>query len=171
MLRFCLGKQLILLSLVSLTVVCSPAVALDLQAPLNSGYAEHRPALSGNSRYLGFVSDRLGGQQIFVYDLERQQFLNLPGLNQPHGVMDSPSLSATGRYIVYLVSLQDGKPEVYLYDQATRRSQSLTHSYLGEVRNPDISPDGRYVVFEGTQAGRWDIEVLDRGANVERDAP
>lgn len=160
-----------LLGLVSLAVACSPAAALDPHAPLNSGFAEHQPALSGDSRYLGFVSDRLGGQQIFVYDLEQQQFLDLPGFNQPHGVMDSPSLSATGRYIAYRVSLQTGKPEIYLYDRATRRSQSLTQSYLGEVRNPDISPDGRYVVFEGTQAGRWDIEVLDRGANVELDAP
>jgi len=34
------------------------------------------------------------------------------------------------------------------------------------VRN--ISPDGRYIVFESGSRG-WDIEVLDRGSNIELD--
>jgi Tol biopolymer transport system component len=163
-------QQLILVfSLVIVVGAWDQALAIESFAPLNSGYAEQQPALSGDGRYLAFVSDRLGGQQIFVYDLQQQQFLNLQ-LNQPHAVMDSPSLSATGRYIVYAVSFQ-GKSEIYLYDRATRRSQVLIQRYLGEVRHPHISAEGRYVVFEGSQAGRWDIEVFDRGAAIELDTP
>ncbi|MBC7825058.1 MAG: PD40 domain-containing protein, partial [Candidatus Parcubacteria bacterium] len=39
------------------------------------------------------------------------------------------------------------------------------------LRRPSISPDGRYVTFESSTRGQWDIEVLDRGAFVELDIP
>lgn len=39
------------------------------------------------------------------------------------------------------------------------------------MRNPSISPDGRYVVFESSTRGQWDIEVLDRGPTIELDIP
>jgi len=34
-----------------------------------------------------------------------------------------------------------------------------------------ISPDGRFIVFESGSRGQWDIEVLDRGSNIELDIP
>jgi len=37
--------------------------------------------------------------------------------------------------------------------------------------NPSISPDGRFIVFESGSRGQWDIEVLDRGSNIELDIP
>lgn len=144
--------------------------ALAVAAELNSGFADQQPALSGNGRYLGFVSDRQGGRKLYVYDLQQQQFVDLPHLNRPHTVIESPSLSATGRYIVYLTPTQ-AYPEIDLYDRATQRSVALTPGYFGWVRNPVISPDGRYVVFESSREGRWDIEILDRGARVELDTP
>jgi len=33
---------------------------------------------------------------------------------------------------------------------------------VSRLRNPSISPDGRYIVFESGSRGQWDIEVLDR---------
>lgn len=169
LLRISTWKRLIvMLSLVSLMTACAQIPEIDPLAPLNSGYAEQQPALSGDGRYLGFVSDRQGRQKIYVYDRQQHQFLALPGLNQPRTVMAHPSLSTTGRYIVYGADSQN-QPQIYLYDRATQQSQSLTRSYLGPVRNPRISPDGRYVVFEGAQAGRWDVEVLDRGTRIELD--
>ena len=80
------------------------------------------------------------------------------------------SLSRTGRYLVYLSSLQ-GRPDVALYDRLTKRTDLLTLAYRSWVRNPQISPDGRYVVFETARRGQWDIEVLDRGPQIELDIP
>ncbi len=155
------------LSLLGLiTWVSEPAIATA--ALLNSGYADQQPALSGNGRYLGFVSDRQESRKIYLYDLQQQQFVDLPHLNRPHAVMESPSLSVTGRYIAYLTNTQ-AYPQIDLYDRATQRSVALTPGYLGWIRHPVISPDGRYVVFESSREGRWDIEVLDRGARVELD--
>jgi Tol biopolymer transport system component len=119
---------------------------------------------------VAFVSNRDGDRKIVMYDLQKRQFVDLPRLNQPEAIAESPSLSSTGRYIAYIASDQ-GRPEVELYDRATNRSEVLTMGYRGWVRNPSVSPDGRYIVFETSRRGQWDIEVLDRGPNVELDIP
>jgi Tol biopolymer transport system component len=157
-------------SLTSLLVSCGGGdIPLGVSS-LNSRYTEEQPALSGNGRFLAFVSNRNGNQQLLVYDLETQSFIPTPGLNRRETIAESPSLSYTGRYICYLTSDQ-GRPVVALYDRAMKQSQILTPTYRGWVRSPHISPDGRYVVFESAIRGQWDIEVLDRGPTVELDIP
>jgi Tol biopolymer transport system component len=94
----------------------------------------------------------------------------LSGLNGKGAIAESPSLSRTGRYLAYVSSVR-GKPDIILYDRATRRSEILTLGYRSWLRNPHISPDGRYIVFETARRGQWDLEVLDRGPFVELDIP
>jgi Tol biopolymer transport system component len=137
---------------------------------LNSRYTEEQPALSGNGRFLAFVSNFKHSQQLVVYDLQEQKFIPTPGLNPQSTVAESPSLSYTGRYIAYLKSDQ-GRPVIALYDRTSQQSQILTLMYRYWLRNPSISPDGRYIVFESASGGQWDIEVLDRGPNTELDIP
>lgn len=62
-----------------------------------------------------------------------------------------------------------GRPQIVLYDRQRQRRQTLATGFQGTVRNPSISPDGRYVAFESGRRGQWDIEVLDRGPGVELD--
>ncbi|MBV9388384.1 MAG: PD40 domain-containing protein [Chroococcidiopsidaceae cyanobacterium CP_BM_ER_R8_30] len=154
----------------SLVVACSPTNYLDNPTYLNSRYNDEQPALSGNGRFLAFVSNRYGNRSILLYDLQQQQLIPLPGLNQRNTIAENPSLSYTGRYLVYVIGIQ-GQPTVALYDRATQQSQLLTQFYPGWVRHPSISPNGRYVVFEGSSRGQWSIEVLDRGPNIELDIP
>ncbi len=158
----------LIFSLASLLVSCSSENIPIGPTSLNSRYTEEQPALSGNGRFLTFVSTRNGSHQILLYDLRQQQFVPTPRLNRPQTIVESPSLSYTGRYIAYITSDQ-GRPVVALYDRATQQSQILTPIYRGWVRNPNISPNGRYVVFESASRGQWDIEVLDRGPDVELD--
>ena len=139
-------------------------------ATLNSRYNDQQPALSGDGRWLAFVSNRNNSNEILLYDLRSERFIDLPGLNQGNIILESPSLSRTGRYLVYISSAQ-GRPDVALYDRATRRVELLTQSYRNWVRNPQISADGRYIVFETARRGQWDIEVLDRGPLIELDIP
>ncbi|OUL37611.1 hypothetical protein BV372_01235 [Nostoc sp. T09] len=157
-------------SLATVLVSCNSSDIPIGPTSLNSRYTEEQPTLSGNGRFLAFVSNRNGSHQILVYDLERQSFIGTPGLNRPETIAESPSLSYTGRYIAYLTSDQ-GRPVVALYDRAIQQSQILTPIYRGWVRKPGISPDGRYIVFETASRGQWDIEVLDRGPNMELDIP
>ncbi len=159
------------LGLVVLVVGCSPGVDTIISSgALNSRYTEEQPALSGNGRYLAYISNRAAGRNLLVYDLQLQQLVPLPGLNRRETIVENPSISYTGRYIVYVTS-DRGRPILVLYDRVTRTPQILNQWYQGWVRNPSISPDGRFVVFEGSRRGQWDIEVLDRGTNVELDLP
>ncbi|MBR8830715.1 MAG: Tol-Pal system protein TolB [Chroococcopsis gigantea SAG 12.99] len=137
-------------------------------AGLNSRYNEEDPTLSGDGRWLAFVSGRRGSREILLYDLQERKFDDLDGLYTGQEIADTPSLSRTARYLTYLVTI-DGRPEIALYDRLTRRSDLLTQNYRNSVKNPQISPDGRYIVFSSSRRGQWDIEVLDRGPNIELD--
>ena len=163
-------KWIVLVLCLALMVVgCDASDRPTSPNTLNSSYNDEQPALSGNGRFLAFVSNRNGRRNILLYDLQQQQLLDLPRLNRRQIIADeSPSLSRTGRYLVYIGSDQ-ARPIVALYDRATQQSQILTPWYLGGVRHPSISPDGRYVAFESISRGEWDIEVLDRGPNIELD--
>ncbi|AKG22408.1 TolB family protein [Calothrix sp. 336/3] len=154
----------------NLLVSCNPENISIGSGNLNSRYTEEQPSLSGNGRYLALVSNRNGIHQLLLYDIQQQSFASLPRLNRSGSIVESPSLSYNARYIAYITSDQ-GRPVISLYDRATQESQILTPTYRGWVKNPAISPDGRYVVFETTIRGQWDIEVLDRGPNIELDIP
>ena len=161
-------KGLIGLGLLTFATACSQPAPLTGPTELDSRYNDEQPALSGDGRYVAFVSNRNGSRSILMYDLKQRQFVNLPRLNRRDAIAESPSLSYTGRYIVYVAS-DSARPEIELYDRATQQAQLLTAGYRGWFRNPSISPDGRYVVFESGNRGQWDIEIFDRGPGVERD--
>lgn len=135
---------------------------------LNSRYNDEKPALSGDGRWLALLSNRRGSNQILLYDLQTKQYQTLEGLYTGQEITDSPSLSQTGRYLAYVVIIE-GRPVIALYDRITDRSELLSQNYRGWLRNPRLSPDGRYLVFESARRGQWDVEVLDRGPNIELD--
>lgn len=158
------------LSIAGFVVACSPVEAMSTPASLNSRYSDEQPALSGNGRYVAFVSNRSGDRNLLLYDLQQQMLVALPRLNRPDMIAESPSLSYTARYIVCIISNQ-GHPSLVLYDRITQQPQVLSQRYQGWIRNPSISPNGRYIVFESSIHGQWDIEVFDRGARIELDLP
>jgi len=157
------------LALSSLTA-CSSSNPPVGPVSLNSRYNDEQPALSGDGRWLALVSNRNGSSQIAVYDLRQERFVDLPGLNQSNAIAQNPSLSLTGRYITYIINNGD-RPEIALYDREIARSEILSGRYRHWVRNPKISPNGRYIVFETARRGQWDVEVLDRGPDIELDIP
>lgn len=145
-----------------------PMARAETPVILNSLVTDEQPALSGNGRFLGFVSNRDGQRQILLYDLQQRRFVDLPFLNRPNAIAQNPSLSYSGRYIVYTAS-DAGEPDIYLYDRKSNRSRKITRRYQGWVRHPSISPEGRYITFETGRRGQWDLEVIDRGPRIELD--
>jgi Tol biopolymer transport system component len=150
---------------------CSSEEIFGDPSIFNSRYNDEQPALSGNGRFLAFVSNRDGSRRILLYDLQQQQLVPLRHLNQQGTVVESPSLSYGGRYITYTIGDRQGKPTIAVYDRATQRFQLIDRWYSSWVRHPSISPDGRYIAFESSARGQWDIQVLDRGRNIELDIP
>lgn len=158
------------LSLAISAVACSQIPIPLGSSSLNTGYREEQPALSGNGRFLAFVSNRNGGRRVLLYDLQARSLVDLPGLNRWSAIAESPSLSYTGRYIAYIID-DRGKPTIALYDRVNQQSVPITNWYASQVKNPSISPDGRFIVFESGSHGQWDIQLIDRGANIELDIP
>jgi len=154
-----------------LTVACGQEeLPTTASAEFDSRHNDGQPALSGDGHFLAFVSNRDGNRGILLYDRKQKQMVTLPRLNRQNAIAEAPSLSYTGRYIVYITS-DNVRPEIELYDRALQQPEVLTAHYRGWFRNPSISPDGRYVAFETGVRGQWDIEVMDRGPNVESDVP
>lgn len=129
---------------------------------LNSRSSELTPQVA--SPYIVFVSDRNGSQDIYLFNAQTRQLIDLPGLNSLDEVASHPSISEDGRYLVFATSRQ-GKSSIYLYDRQTQQKRSLTNNLQAEVRHPTISADGERIAFEVAQDGQWDIIVYDRLGN------
>lgn len=129
---------------------------------LNSRSSELTPQVT--SSYIIFVSDRNGSQDVYLFNAQKRQLIDLPGLNSLDEVASHPSISEDGRYIVFATSRQ-GKSNIYLYDRQNQQKRSLTENLQAEVRNPMINADGDLVVFEIAQDGQWDIMIYNRAGN------
>ncbi len=126
---------------------------------LNSLASEFNPQISG--RYIVFVTDRGGSQDVYLFDTITRSLVDLPGLNTFDTMADHPAVSQDGRYVVFAASRQ-GKSGIFLYDRETRQSRNLTTNLVAQFRNPTISADGNRIAFEFTNDGQWDILVCDR---------
>lgn len=127
---------------------------------LNSPASELEPAIA--SRYIVFVSDRNGSQDIYLYDAEARRLSNLPDLNSFDMIASHPSISEDGRYLVFAASRRGRKTDIYLYDRDTKITRNLTENLPAEVRNPILSADGTTIAFETSEDGHWDIAIYDR---------
>lgn len=126
---------------------------------LNSPASELTPQMAG--RYIVFTSDRLGRQDVYLFDTVQQRLIDLPGLNAFDAIASDPDISENGRYIVFTASRQ-GRLGILLYDRETRSLRNLTANLQAEVRNPTISADGSTIAFESSANGQWDILVYNR---------
>jgi Tol biopolymer transport system component len=130
---------------------------------LNSPASELMPQVA--SRYIVFVSDRNGSQDIYLFDAQNRKLIDVLGLNALDAIASDPSISEDGRYIVYASSRQ-GLSDIYLYDRETQINRNLTTNIQAEVRHPMLSADGSAIVFEVATDGQWDVMVIDRSGKL-----
>jgi Tol biopolymer transport system component len=135
---------------------------------LNSPASELTPNVTG--RYIVFVSDRRGSQDVYLYDANTRSLIDLPGLNSLDAIAkrcceaqiaSHPAVSEDGHTIVFAATRR-GRSGIYLYNRQTLQLRNLTENLQAEVRNPTISADGSTIAFESSENGRWGIVVYDR---------
>lgn len=126
---------------------------------LNTAASEFHPEVS--DRYVVFVSDRNGSQDIYLYDQREGSLIDLPGLNTLDEMAFAPTVSADGLSIAFTQTRQ-GQSNIYLYNRETRSLRNLTSNLSAQVRHPTISADGSTIAFEANPDGNWDILVYDR---------
>ena len=128
-------------------------------ASLNSKHNDLDPQISG--RYMTYVSDRRGRQEIFLFDMRDRRLIPLPGLSRFDNIVSHPSVSENGNWIVFAAN-QDGRTGIYLYRRNLRQVRNLVPTLKGEVRNPSISARGDRIAFEVSTQGQWDIAIYNR---------
>jgi Tol biopolymer transport system component len=126
---------------------------------LNSSASEVTPNVVG--RYIVFISDRRGSQDVYLYDATARTLIDLPGLNSLDAIASHPGISEDGKTIVFAAT-REGRSGIYLYNRETRQLRNLTENLQAEVRNPTISADGSMIAFESSENGKWGIVVYDR---------
>ncbi|MEM7113570.1 MAG: choice-of-anchor Q domain-containing protein [Chloroflexota bacterium] len=121
------------------------------------------PTLSGDGRYLAYMSDG-GGGQINLYDQEANETW-LVTESIYGGLADKesqyPEFGNNDRYLVFYSETWDLVPEEtntdnkgFVYDMTTREIKLVAYIPDGDFtlaygRRPAISDDGQYIVFEG----------------------
>jgi len=99
------------------------------------------PSLSHTGRFLAFggnLKDRPSDPDLFVYDREKKELLDTPGLNSPQKDEFS-SISADGRYLAF-ESLRSGNWDLFLYDLQRKSMVELPGlNTPAKERHPAIS--------------------------------
>ena len=142
---------------------------LDLTG-LNTDADEREVTLSGDGRWLTFITNRAGGEglsDVALYDRDQQALVPLPGVNSPHREIN-PALSADGRWLAFVSDRPGGAggKDVFLYDRAAAALVALPGlNSIAHEQTPALSPDGRFMAFvseRSSGAGERDIFVYDR---------
>lgn len=129
-----------------------------------------QPDISADGRYIVFASDATnlvskdvnGARDIFFFDREgsslRRVSVDSNG-NQSSGNCIMPSVSDDGRFVAFESTADDldgtvvgGVRNIYLRDRIAKQTQLVSAGPSGagnaDSTKPDLSGDGRYVVFE-----------------------
>ncbi|HEV7681393.1 MAG TPA: protein kinase [Pyrinomonadaceae bacterium] len=95
-----------------------------------------------------------GSSDIFVMNADGS---NSHQLTSSAGINVGPRVTADGRFIVF-ISTRTGAPHIWRMDSDGTNVKQLT-SGIAEV-NPDISPDGKWVVYQAaSELGLWKISI------------
>jgi len=131
---------------------------------------EYSLAISGDGRYVAFASeatnlvsgDTNSVADVFVHDLQTGQTMRVSvdsNGSQANSGSGSPAISSDGRYVVFssgatnlVANDTNNKGDVFIHDRQTGQTNLVSVNSSGVQADgggssPDISADGRYVVF------------------------
>ncbi len=109
---------------------------------------------------------QVAGDQICIMNADGSGMRQLTFDNVRHWF---PSLAPDGRSAVYSAYRMDNIYEIYEVDLASGVITRLTDR-LGVLKAPEISPDGRFIVFgNGDANGRESIWIMDRDGGNPRE--
>src|SRR5262249_17521747 len=102
---------------------------LDLPKLNTQKFDERMPCLSGDGRFLAYVSNAPGGAgltDVYLYDRQEQKVVVLPEMNSAGSDL-TPSLNEDGSLICFVSDRPGGKGgrDIYLYDRAAKKFLDL----------------------------------------------
>jgi Tol biopolymer transport system component len=128
-----------------------------------TGAGEFDPALTADGRFIVFTSTREGGLSVFMYSVDGDSTIDLPGLNTNFSET-GVAVDATAARIAFHSNRPGGQGlfDVYVYERATGLLLDLpgANTTMSEI-NPALSPDGRWLAYTSENDGAGDIRLYD----------
>jgi Tol biopolymer transport system component/imidazolonepropionase-like amidohydrolase len=133
-----------------------------------------QPRFSPDGRRIAFASDRGGGENLWICDLEGGNARAVS--SEKTGVVNSPAWAPDGEYLIGRKRVTDtsslGTDELWMWHVRGGQGVQLTKKdEQPETADPTVSPDGRFVYFSARDAryrydrnvneGIWQIKRLD----------
>lgn len=138
----------------------TPSVGAPAPAPptlsISSTRADDMPQVSPDGRRVAFTSDRTGGWEIWLSDLDGGNAVRLTSMGAR--VAGYPHWSPDGHRIVFH-SNPEGSPDVFVVSAAGGRPRNLT-GHAATDAFPSFSRDGTWVYFTSNRSGEdriWKI--------------
>ncbi len=142
------------------------SVELAAEKILKEDSAFNMNPVSLGSNRVAFVSDRRIYPSVLIYDRDRDSLdtavkggFDEEFLEFQYGRRNHLSVSTNG--LLCFVSRSGDRDAIHLYDLKKRRARRVDLPFR-VIHSPDISPDGRRIVFAATENGRMDIFLHDR---------
>ena len=121
-------------------------------------------SILGAEERMVFHSDRVGNAEIYVTDVDGENFVRLTK-NPAFDI--NPACSPDGGKIAF-VSNRAGGSEIFVMNPDGTNPLRLTND-LARADNPCWSPDGAKIAFSSTRDGNYEIYVMDAdGTNLVR---
>jgi Tol biopolymer transport system component len=146
------------------------------------------PAISADGRFVAFYSsasnlvpgDTNSTRDVFVHDRQlgtTERVSVGPEGRQANGISEDPAISADGRLIAFeskasnlVAGDTNDRQDVFVHDRTTGTTTRVSVSSKGaqavggDSRDPDLSPDGRFVVFDSAASN-----LVPNDTNRKRD--
>ncbi len=130
------------------------------------GWNDSYPAASPLAQKIAFVSQRNDGGYVLLMDPDGRHTFTLTHL--PSGSLGPLEFSPNGGEIAFLFnSIQNHSTSILTADIQRGTTTRLGPSEAGVIGTFHWSPDGRRVVFDLNQSGRWSIRLLDTETHNE----
>lgn len=114
---------------------------------------------SPDGKRLTWMANVEGNVDIAIYDLNTRQIQTLAASNGINTIAGTQSpFSADGTRLLYSHIGPNAPTDLWVYDFATRKSQQITHSLSGGVRNEDMVEP--YLVHYPSKDGKWQISAF-----------
>jgi Tol biopolymer transport system component len=134
-----------------------------LQGLNTAAFDETEPDLSGDARWIAYVTDRGDGSRLGLYDVTTGADFALPGADRGFIEVHNPRFFAKNRRIAFSAStaLPDGRAgtlDIYIYDLTTGSlwQPPFVNSPFDED-SPDLSDDGARMLFDSNRFGSKDL--------------
>jgi Tol biopolymer transport system component/imidazolonepropionase-like amidohydrolase len=135
-----------------------------------------QPRFSPDGKTLAFISDRKGGDNIWLMDVDGTNFRQVS--KEKHHIVHNPNWSPDGNYLVgkqsHMTARSVAAGSIWMYHKSGGKGLEVRERLHGKksqktVAEPAFSTDGRYVYYalDGTSGTQWQYNKNSVGAIFE----